>query len=100
MSLAGTDWQHHRHFAQAAEAYRRLLVKTMNDELAYRSISRRYEADVRGRATWEAVPDFEYRPPSLGRVLVEQAAAWILLVVWLLAAAVALRWSATRVRAD
>ena len=90
MGLAGTDWEQHRHFAESAESYRRQLVKTMNDDLAYRSISRRYEADVRGRPSWEAVPDFAYEPPALGWILARQRLPWLVLCTWLTVAVLAL----------
>jgi ABC-2 type transport system permease protein len=100
MGLSGSDWEHYRHFAQAAETYRRVLVKTMNDELAYRSISRSYEADVRDSETWASVPDFAYRSPGLGGILEQQRAAWIILTLWLGAAACAALWATGRLRAD
>jgi ABC-2 type transport system permease protein len=33
MGLAGTDFAQHRHFAEAAEGYRRSFVKAINDDI-------------------------------------------------------------------
>jgi ABC-2 type transport system permease protein len=81
MGLAGTDFSQHRHFASAAEGYRRGLVKTMNDNLAYNSkISQTDYAG--GRELWEKVPNFDYTAPGLGWVLSRYARSVGLLMLW------------------
>lgn len=84
MSLAGSDWNHHRHFSESAEEYRRMLVKRMNDEVTYNSTSREYEKNVRvGRDFYGQVPDFAYQPPPLGWAIGKQTFALLLLAAWL-----------------
>jgi ABC-2 type transport system permease protein len=88
MGLAGTDFSQHRHFASAAEDYRRHLVKTMNDDLAYHSkmAPRDYTG---GRELWAKVPDFEYTVAPLSWVLSRYAWSLALLVLWSVAGAIA-----------
>ena len=79
--LAGTDFAAHRHFALAAEQYRRALNKQMNETLAYNSRSDgfAYKAD---QALWQNTPKFEYAAPSVGFTLRQQAWPLGLLLAW------------------
>jgi ABC-2 type transport system permease protein len=80
MSLAGSDWEQDFHFAREAESYRRLLVRTMNEELTYKSRpGEDYEADA---AAWAQVPRFRYSPPGLSWVVRHQAGAGLTLALW------------------
>jgi ABC-2 type transport system permease protein len=91
MGLAGTDWQQHWHFAQAAEAWRRDMVRRMNEELIYRSATSDYGTNLRGREVWETVPDFVYAPPPVGFALANHRASLLTLCLWA-AAVLALLW--------
>ncbi len=77
--LAGTDFAGHRHFAAAAETYRRMLTKTMNENLAYKSRGNTfaYKADS---ALWKDLPKFAYAAPGFGSVLRQQS--WNLPYCW------------------
>ena len=93
--LAGTDFAAHRHFAIAAEQYRRLLNKQMNNALTYhaRNDGVAFKAD---QALWQSTPKFVYDAPPMGNTLRQQAwhlgllLAW-LAIVWLAALRVAAR---------
>lgn len=100
MSLAGSDWAHHLHFAESAEAYRRFIVKRMNDEVTYNSVSREYDKNVRGRELYAQVPDFQYQSPPLTWSLDTQTLALALLVTWSIAAVFALVWATRRMKVD
>ena len=94
MGLAGADVFHHRHFAQAAEAYRRRMVQAMNGELAYGSTSA--DLNYRGGADlWARVPSFTYAPPTLRVTLIEQRWGVASLAAWA-AGALLLALAATR----
>jgi len=81
MGLAGTDFSQHRHFASAAESYRRHLVKTMNDDLVYHA--KMTQADYTGATElWARVPDFEYTVPPLRWVLSRYSWSLVLLILW------------------
>jgi ABC-2 type transport system permease protein len=94
MGMAGSDFDHHRHFADAAEEYRFKLVQTMN---RYAINSQHYNTSVSGRLngpafltgerqTYEQIPPFDYTPPdwrwSVGRLKIAVSA----LTLWLAAA--------------
>ena len=96
MSLAGTDFVHHRDFAWAGERYRRRMVKTLNTDLAYHS--RTGQAYVANRALWESIPDFAYQPPSVSWALAQQAPAMIVLAAWVALGVVGLAIGVRRAR--
>jgi ABC-2 type transport system permease protein len=85
--LAGTDFASHRQFAVAAETYRRMLNKRMNETLAYNSRGNSFGYEA-GSDLWKATPKFEYAAPGFGTVFRQQAwnlallSAWFVLV-WL-----------------
>jgi ABC-2 type transport system permease protein len=81
MAIAGTDFHQHRHFAQAAETYRRRLVRAMNEDLAYHSTSARLGYTA-GPELWASLPAFEYRAPSLRWSLARQRWSLLALGLW------------------
>ena len=93
MGLAGTDVEQHRHFATAAEEYRRDLMRQMNGDLAENS--RTGETYLADSELWESVPPFRYDAPGLGWVLGKRSVSLAVLGLWLvggvLAAGVAFR---------
>ncbi|MDE2876788.1 MAG: DUF3526 domain-containing protein [Gemmatimonadota bacterium] len=82
MGLAGTDVEQHRHFAVAAETYRRDLVRMMNVDMAENSRSGdfTYVADA---DLWTAVPPLQYAAPTLGWVLGNRMLSILVLGTWL-----------------
>ncbi len=79
--LSGTDLHHHRAFSEAAERYRRYLVKTMNDELTEKAAGKdfQYVSDV---AVWAKATPFDYETPGLGFVLERRAIDLVVLAGW------------------
>jgi len=84
MGLAGTDVEQHRHFATAAEEYRRDLMRRMNGDLAENS--RTGETYLATEETWAEVPPFQYDAPSLGWVLQNRTLSIVMLGLWLVGA--------------
>ena len=93
MGLAGTDVEQHRHFATAAEAYRRDLMRRMNGDLA--DNSRTGDTYLAGPELWEETPPLEYAAPTLGWVLGNRILSILVLGTWLVGAILA---AAARVR--
>ena len=62
-AFAGTDAAHHWHFAGAAEAHRRAVVKALNDDMTAHARGQDfdYKADPR---LWAAISAFTYVQPS------------------------------------
>ncbi|MGQ0643812.1 MAG: DUF3526 domain-containing protein [Gemmatimonadaceae bacterium] len=86
MALAGTDREHHRHFASTAEDYRRSLVELMNNSLLPVRASDDAFA-VRGDSTlWRQLPDFAYAQPKVPWVLGRQTFSFSTLGLWVLLA--------------
>jgi ABC-2 type transport system permease protein len=94
MALAGTDFAQHVHFSRAAEEYRRMIQREMNNDIGYNAagVSGPY---LRGRDLWEKIPDFQYEIPGVTWVLSGQQLTILLLLIWT-GAAIALSGSAAR----
>ena len=87
MGLAGTDVEQHRHFATAAETYRRDLMRSMNGDLAENS--RTGELYTAGPELWAQTPPLRYDAPTLGWVLNNRLLSLLVLAAWLAGAVLA-----------
>ena len=87
MGLAGTDVEQHRHFATAAETYRRDLMRRMNGDLAENS--RTGEQYTAGPDLWAQTPPLRYDAPTLGWVLSNRILSLLVLAAWLAGAVLA-----------
>jgi ABC-2 type transport system permease protein len=96
MGLAGSDWQHHRHYADAAENYRRLLVQTLNHAIVEMGAAEQYEQ--RGAELYARVPPFEYQTPGVAWTLAKLKPAIVLLSLWLAALLIATPLALARLR--
>jgi ABC-2 type transport system permease protein len=92
---AGTDWQHHRHFVDAAEAHRRTLQVFLNDDFTRNAKGKDfdYRADP---ALWAKAPRWDYTQPSLRAAGSPIGIALTVLAVWLVVSAVAAAAAARR----
>jgi ABC-2 type transport system permease protein len=98
MGLAGTDYQQHRHFAAAAEEYRRGIQRVMNGDIAaHQKPGQAYLADG---TLWAQVPELSYEAPPASWVVGHYAISVWLLALWTLASLVYLVRSTTLVSAD
>jgi ABC-2 type transport system permease protein len=99
MSVAGTDYDHHRRFMDATDRYRQQFVQTLNAELsAYQEVDT-FEY-TRGRELWERIPDFDYAPPELGAVLAERRQSVASLFVWAAVVCIGAGWAVGTMRID
>lgn len=96
--LAGTDWYRQQRIAEAAESWRRTMVKAMNDEVTYRSIARAYAQDVRGREVWQQVSDLSFQPEPFLSALARQSRSAAMLGFWLVTSLAFALWATTRMR--
>ncbi len=92
--MAGMDWPHYRHFADAAEHYRRGFNTVMNDLIVERTRGDAWEM-LADRDDWARVSRFVYQPPSAGWALQQAVVPASLLMVWLFAGW-SLLWIAAR----
>ena len=95
MGLAGSDYAHHRHFVDAAEAYRYDFVQTLNRDMVTRNASWDYQA---GRTIWESIPAFAYESPTLGWTLRHYPIGLGLLVLWFVAVVLMVPVAVTRMK--
>lgn len=97
--LAETDVYHHFRFLGQAEDYRRWLIRKLNLKMAYGG-SKTGDWDWQVSADyWQSIPDFTYRPPTLGGSLRPYRAELLALLAWVLGTLGAVHWAAGRLRA-
>lgn len=97
MSMAGTDFAHHRHFATEAEQYRRVVNKMLNED--YMNNSRTGDTNyVANEKLWNAVPEFQYQLPETSWAIKTQVLPIVMLFLWTLAAIGLAIWSIGKVR--
>jgi ABC-2 type transport system permease protein len=95
MAFAGTDLGTHRHFAEQAEAFRRNLVRFLNNYLEKNSRSGDWHWRA-GPDLWPKAPDFRYEPISLEQTIAQQRADAGVLAIWLAASGLAALLAASR----
>jgi len=98
MAFAGTDFAHHRHFAQAAEQHRRDFVRLLNEDLMNNAIASNpgYSA---GPELWEKLPVFAPQPFAASELWRGALRDLIVLSGWLAASLGLLVFGAARMRA-
>lgn len=96
MAFAGTDYAHHRHFADAAEAHRRALVDMLNREFAEKAGTDAWSYKA-GRDLWERAPEFRHVEPGVGWVVRRQGVSLVALSLWLVLSFAAAFRAAARV---
>jgi ABC-2 type transport system permease protein len=99
MGLAGTDFAHHRDFAGAAESYRRMLVKKMNEDMIYNAGKQDYSY-LAQPALWQTVEDFRYEAPSTGWALRNQTISLATLALWFVLTLTGASAATRRMRVD
>ena len=86
MALAGTDFDQHRHFATAAENYRRFFISKINEDIAASPVNQKGPY-TRGNDLWAQIPEFQYEAPGLSHILGQQVWSIGILLLWFLGAA-------------
>ena len=99
MGMAGTDFAHHRDFAAAAEQYRRLLVRKMNDDMTYNAGKQDFSY-LAQPALWNEVEAFRYEAPAAMWAVRRQAPSLLLLAVWCAASLLAAAAATAKLRVD
>ena len=98
MAAAGTDYTHHLHFADAAEAYRRVLVNYSHDALLDTEPGAAYASILVDREWLEAAPDFTYTPMAVGQGVRPAVGSLLVLALWALAATAFAGWAVQSLR--
>ena len=89
MGMAGTDFLHHRRFANAAETQRRLMQDVISEDLVDNAdpLGDQHFSYKAGAELWAKVPPFNYRPPGAMRSLTDNGRSLIMLLLSCLATA-------------
>ena len=107
MGLAGTDPAQQRDFARAGEAYRRMMVKKMNEavrsnegELDPNYFGTQTLSRKTGREMWQTIPPFTYDTPGAAWVLKNHRRSALLLLAWVAVATLAAWRAVTRLSVE
>jgi ABC-2 type transport system permease protein len=98
MSLAGTDFPHHRAFVGAAETHRRMMQRVLNGDIVEHA--KPGEVYLAGEELWNRIPDFTYEAPGLAWVLGQNTLSLALMTAWLAAAVLFAARGARRAAVD
>ncbi len=97
MGFAGTDFAQHTHFAKAAEEYRRMIQRTMNEELTHRA-PKTGAPHLAGPELWNKVAPFAYTARVGVWVAERQAPALGVVAGWFAGSILLAGWAARRIR--
>jgi ABC-2 type transport system permease protein len=97
MTLAGTDLAHFKRFGEAAERYRRVLVRRLNEEFRDKAGAAAY-AYVDDGSLWRTIDDFSYTPPDTAWILARQRGPLASILGWVAASGIFALWSVRRMR--
>lgn len=98
MGLAGTDYAHHRHFADTAEEHRLDFVNELNADLMLHQ--GQGERRMVGEEFWETIAPLSYVPPSVGWSLGRHVLSIALLMIWAFGAVLLAATSVHRLQPD
>jgi len=93
-AYSGTDVSAHEHFSLEAEKQRNTIVRAMNEDMMINGAGQSF-AYLAPAEFWESVPEFEYQPSSVAYAWSESAVDLMILLIWGLAATVAVFWLGT-----
>ncbi len=82
MGFAGTDFSQHRHFAAAAEQYRRYFIDVINQDIVKRAGNQ--GVYLRSQDLWSQIRDFDYELPGAAWVAQQRATSLAVLAAWTL----------------
>lgn len=85
-ALAGTDTDKHIHFTNNAEQFRRVIMKTMNDDMRDNGAKDKEKRDfgyMAGDELWHKIPPYAYVQPSVGFALGNQMLSIMSLLAWM-----------------
>lgn len=103
-ALSGTDVDFANDFSQAGEAYRRNMVRVLNDDLMHNAKGMsNYSAEwgyKAGKDLWTKIPPFDFDAPPLTTILARSYVSILILAFWLVGSILLLRRVATRARID
>lgn len=107
MALSGTDLDGHERFLKQAEAYRYAIVQSLNrlqaEAVTFADDGNRNKDPEAARRVridpkhWHDVPDFTYKGATLNKRLQAALPGMAMLLLWLLAGGLMLRFAARRV---
>ncbi|MSO52335.1 MAG: hypothetical protein CK533_13955 [Acidobacterium sp.] len=98
MGLSGTDFAQHRHFAIAAEDYRRDIQRLMNGDIA--ANQKKGQVYLADQSLWSQMPDFDYTAPSTAWAVGNHTASFGVLAFWTIAALALMVRSASTASAE
>lgn len=97
MAIAGTDMYHHFDFTRDAEAYRRDLIRKLNEQDADRTSVFKDEKGKMKKEFWEQIKDYKYTSPSLEWSLQNCMPELLALALWLMTSLLVIYFTANKI---
>lgn len=82
MALSGTDIHTSIHFEEKVEAYRRELIRKMNNDMAENSEYGEFYEYKAGSNLWQQIEDFSYQTPTTWELLRHYRLELVSLLLW------------------
>ena len=90
MGISGTDLFHHLDFLNKAESYRRVFIKSLNDEYAFGGSKTGERGWKASNEFFRSVEDFEYVSPEFLSIGKKYLYDVITLIFWLILSVISL----------
>lgn len=103
-AISGTDVAFANDFSEAAEQYRRNMVRILNEDIQKNTVGMtNYSTEWGYRANkslWEKIPPFDFEPPSVGTILSRNVLSIVILFAWFVGGLWLLNYAAKRAKID
>jgi len=84
MGISGTDMHHHIDFLDQAEKYRRVFIKSLNDEYAFGGSKTGERGWKASNEFFRSIEDFQFQSPNFLSFYTKYLADFLILLFWVL----------------
>lgn len=96
MGLSGTDMYHHLDFLAQAEKYRRVFIKSLNDEYAFGGSKTGQRGWKASNEFFRSVKEFHYKNPTFSSFFSKYIIDFLILLFWLVILSILLSFSSRK----
>lgn len=96
MGLSGTDMYHHLDFLAQAEKYRRVFIKSLNDEYAFGGSKTGQRGWKASNDFFRSVKEFHYKNPTFSSFFSKYIIDFLILLFWLVILSILLSFSSRK----
>ena len=97
MGISGTDMHHHIDFLDQAEKYRRVFIKSLNDEYAFGGSKTGERGWKASNEFFRSIEDFQYQSPNFLSVHTKYLVDFLILLFWTLLLVILLSFTTRKI---